>query len=526
GIAIYSQDGKCFSANNAMADIINTDKDLILRQNLHETESWKTLGIYEQAIKSMEDNKKDRYEFTSSTGFGKEIMLECTFVPFTVDKTIYLMLMINDLTYLIRAKAERLRLISILESTNDMVSIITPNGRFQYINHAGRKMLGWSDDEDITEKSGKNVHPEHIVKLIQTEGFPCAIKNGIWRGETEMLASDGTVIPVSEVIMSKLSDNGKVEYFSSIIRDISEQKKAEEEIRLLNSQLEQRVIDESEKLKHAEKEITQIGFKSEYADITSSTLHNVKNILNSVKTSGQMVGQIISGDSIKGLKKANNLLRENFETIEDFILNNPKGKKLLEYYLALEKAFDTDVTEADSHIRRLQDKVDSIEKIISAQQSYSGRIQKEKADLRQVIEDALIMQSETMTGFGIKTVRRFETIPEVSIEKAKLMHILINLIKNSKEAMIKTPRDERQLIFTVKADNEFACLSIKDTGHGIAKENLSRVFTRGFTTKEDGHGFGLHSSMSYIESMGGKMRVESDGLGKGAEFFLEFSLNA
>ncbi|MHC4397219.1 MAG: PAS domain S-box protein [Planctomycetota bacterium] len=135
---------------------------------------------------------------------------------------------IRDITERKKAEAELTRLIAILENTSDMVSTAMPNAQLTYINTAGRKLLGWSDNETITDKCIFDAHPKWASKLIETEGIPEAIRDGLWSGETALLNYDGIEIPVSQVIMSHKSPDGQLQYLSTIIRDITERKKAEE----------------------------------------------------------------------------------------------------------------------------------------------------------------------------------------------------------------------------------------------------------------------------------------------------------
>jgi signal transduction histidine kinase len=69
-------------------------------------------------------------------------------------------------------------------------------------------------------------------------------------------------------------------------------------------------------------------------------------------------------------------------------------------------------------------------------------------------------------------------------------------------------------------------ISVRDNGIGISAENLTRIFEHGFTTREGGHGFGLHSSALAASEMGGSLRVFSDGTGCGATFTIELPLSA
>ncbi len=301
-------------------------------------------------------------------------------------------------------------------------------------------------------------------------------------------------------------------------------KENEIKIRELNQLLEMRVEDRTEKLSDAQSEILRKEYKSELADITSETLHNVKNILNSVKTSAEKINQIFVTGSIKYLKKANDILKEHMDNIEDFMCNNPKGKKLLQYYLSLEESFENESENTKKHLERLKERVDAMEKITVAQQEYSGGSLIEEVIVKKIIEDALVMQTDLIEAYNIKVETKISNVPSIRVQKTKLIHILINLIKNARDAMIGTPEALRILSFLTEIDNNSIILKITDTGHGISPENLGKMFVRGFTTKADGHGYGLHSCASYMKEMSGEMYVESEGEGKGATFVLKLPL--
>jgi len=86
-------------------------------------------------------------------------------------------------------------------------------------------------------------------------------------------------------------------------------------------------------------------------------------------------------------------------------------------------------------------------------------------------------------------------------------------------------------ILTIRAglspsDSSRFFISVCDTGVGIEQENLTRIFSHGFTTKADGHGFGLHTSALAAKAMGGSITAHSEGSGKGATFIIELPLNS
>ena len=132
-----------------------------------------------------------------------------------------------------RDKAERVnrRLAAILEGTSDIVVVGRREGAFIYMNNAGRKLFGVDMSRDIREMKISDIHPPDSYREIIATALPQAAATGIWAGETQVLGAAGNVIPVSQVILSHKSDSGEVEHYSTIMRDMSEQKRAEEEIR-------------------------------------------------------------------------------------------------------------------------------------------------------------------------------------------------------------------------------------------------------------------------------------------------------
>ncbi len=300
----------------------------------------------------------------------------------------------------------------------------------------------------------------------------------------------------------------------------------EHEIEQLNEQLAARVVERTEKLRVAEDEIIKREHKSELADITSSTLHNVKNILNSVRVSSASFDGIASGGFAKSFKKANELLRGNIDNIENFICHNPKGKLLMKLYLKLDEQFDREAEKLTQAAARVREKIGAIERIVSVQQGLTGGNEHEPVELSRLIDDALTIQGQSLESLDVQIRRDYSNLPELSLDKTKLVHVLVNLIKNAKEAMHETPTERRRLHVSTRLEGEYACLEVTDTGHGISAENLAQMFTRGFTTKKDGHGFGLHSSSIYMKEMGGELFARSAGVDQGATFELRLPLSA
>lgn len=162
------------------------------------------------------------------------------------------------------------------------------------------------------------------------------------------------------------------------------------------------------------------------------------------------------------------------------------------------------------------------------QQSYaciSGIL--EKVQIAEVLGDALQINIAGLTRHGIEVVRNYAEVPPVVVDKHKVMQILVNLIHNAKYAVDESRRADRRITLGIgRGDANRIRISVADNGVGIPTKNLTRIFSRGFTTRRNGHGFGLHSGAIAAREMGGSLRAESPGAGQGAIFTLELPLTA
>jgi C4-dicarboxylate-specific signal transduction histidine kinase len=140
-----------------------------------------------------------------------------------------------------------------------------------------------------------------------------------------------------------------------------------------------------------------------------------------------------------------------------------------------------------------------------------------------MMEDALRMNTDSLLRHDVQVTRAFQSVPAIFGEKAKVLQILVNLICNAKNACNESVIPPK--IMTLRIEPATVPgrvqLVVQDNGVGIAAENLTRIFAHGFTTRADGHGFGLHSAANAAREMKGRLAVHSDGPGKGATFTLE-----
>jgi C4-dicarboxylate-specific signal transduction histidine kinase len=133
------------------------------------------------------------------------------------------------------------------------------------------------------------------------------------------------------------------------------------------------------------------------------------------------------------------------------------------------------------------------------------------------------MNEGSLIKHQVRVVREFEEVPPISVEKHKVLQILVNLVRNAKNACDDLEDAKKRMTLRIAQVDGRTRISVSDNGAGIAPENLTRIFAHGFTTRKDGHGFGLHSGALAATELGGSLSAYSEGPGKGATFTLELA---
>lgn len=280
-------------------------------------------------------------------------------------------------------------------------------------------------------------------------------------------------------------------------------------------------------LAKAQQRLIELSRISGMAEIATGVLHNVGNVLNSVNVSATIAtGKILEFRADK-LVSAMDILQQHPDDMDTFLRHDPKGQRLIPYLAKLGKNLQEDRQGALTELRQLQSHVDHIKTIVATQQSYakvSGLI--DHLCLADVVEDALRIVQAGFDRHGIRTERFFEELPPMAADKHQIIQILLNLLRNAKEAIKQSGNKPRFVRITLRRHSgDHVRIEVKDSGIGLAEENLTRIFAHGFTTKSTGHGFGLHSGALAAQQMSGALWAESDGLGLGTTFILELPLN-
>jgi PAS domain S-box-containing protein len=285
-------------------------------------------------------------------------------------------------------------------------------------------------------------------------------------------------------------------------------------------------IKETEsKLEQVHKQLLATSRQAGMTEIATNVLHNVGNVLNSVNVSASLVVDSVKKSKASSLAKVVALLREHEQDLGTFFTSDPRGKQLSTYLSQLSDQLLNDQRTTVQELDLLVKNIGHIKEIVAMQQSYA-RVSgvKEIINLRDLVEDGLRMNVGALTRHGVEVVREFEDVPLISIDKHKVLQVLVNLIRNAKHACQDLNHADKQMTVRIFDGDGRIKISVRDNGIGIPPENLTRIFSHGFTTKKDGHGFGLHSGALAAKEMGGSLNVQSDGIGHGATFTLELPL--
>lgn len=262
------------------------------------------------------------------------------------------------------------------------------------------------------------------------------------------------------------------------------------------------------------------------AEVATSVLHNVGNVLNSLNVSATLVQDSVRDFRLSTLEKVTALIAEHQENLADFIANHPKGKIVPELLKQLTVRLRSEQNQVLDELGLLAKHLEHVKNIVAMQQSYakvSGLSEPVAPD--ELVEDALAMNAEALNRHGVNVERKFEEVPRVLADRHKVLQILVNLLRNGKYALDHSSDNDRRLTVIIRLSHpDRVSISIADNGVGIARENLSKIFSHGFTTKQDGHGFGLHSAALAAREMAGTLHAHSNGLGKGAMFTLELPI--
>ena len=323
--------------------------------------------------------------------------------------------------------------------------------------------------------------------------------------------------------------------------------RGEKEVRQVHAELEARVESRTRQLSEANQELTrevierkrtereleevhqhfiEAARRAGMAEVATGVLHNVGNVLNSVNVSATLVVDRLRKSKVAQLARAVEMLDRGPADLARFLAEEDKGRQLCTFLQLAASHLTRDAAALLEEMQSLTKNVDHVKTIIAMQQTYARAAGvEETVVLGELVDDALKLNASSLEKFGIELVREYAEAPQVRLDKQKVLQILVNLVRNARDSLVESGRKDSRLTVRIGTggapEERVVRIEVIDNGMGIAPDNLTRIFRHGFTTKKDGHGFGLHSSANAAQELGGTLIASSDGPGRGARFNLE-----
>jgi PAS domain S-box-containing protein len=400
---------------------------------------------------------------------------------------------------------ERNLLRALMDNADDRIYFKDAKSRFICSSTSMARLFGLQNAAELIGKNDATFFSEeHVREAFEDEQTIMRTGEPIIGKMEKETWPDGHVTWVLSSKMPFRSIDGEIIGTMGISKDFTAIKEAEAKLDAMHKQL----MDASR----------QAGM----SEVATSVLHNVGNVLNSVNVSSSLIADKTRNSKVTNLGRAVALIRAHEGDLNSFFSNDPKGRQLPAYLSNLALHLEGEREDVLQEVGSLVSNIQHIKEIVAMQQNYaktSGVL--ESLKMVDLVEDAIRMNNGAMTRHKVKVVRDFVDGPPVLTEKHKVLQILVNLIRNAKYACDDSGRDDKQISLRVANGKGQVIISVIDNGIGIPPENLTRIFGHGFTTRKEGHGFGLHSGALAAKELGGTLVAFSEGLGHGATFTLE-----
>jgi len=304
----------------------------------------------------------------------------------------------------------------------------------------------------------------------------------------------------------------------ALTKEIGVRRRAELELGQYRDGLEVLVAKRTEELQKAQGRLVDMSRRAGMAEVASGVLHNVGNVMNSVNVGLSVTREAVLALRVDGIAAVCDLLDRQGDKLGEFFAKDPAGQKIPRYLRLLGEELVRDRQASLARVDEVLGHLEHMKEIIVAQQSYArtGGMT-ESCTIAGIVETALAIGQ--LPG-EIAIERELAPLAPVVVDRHQILQILVNLISNSRHALGDGPRQNPTLTIRVATAGEEVRIDVSDNGAGIAPENLPKIFNHGFTTKRDGHGFGLHNCANAAQQMGGSLTAASAGVGQGACFTL------
>ncbi|MBN1208723.1 MAG: PAS domain-containing protein [Myxococcaceae bacterium] len=399
---------------------------------------------------------------------------------------------------------------SLIESTDDLVFSVDTQGQLLIFNKPARLML--------QQRSGEQ-EPRRGTPFTAQLAPEAQAR---WRERVEQVLA-GQSLAVEEILSTPQGsrvlsislhplqgEDGRPAGATVFARDITVRTEAEA------------------KLAEMHRTLVDVSRQAGMAEVAIGVLHNVGNTLNSVNISASLLGEMLRKSRVTGLARASSLMKEHAAELGAFLTSDARGRQLPHYLSTVSEELLMERDRQLEELQRLTESVEHVKGIVSTQQAHArmGGVV-EQVPVVQLLNAALRLKAASFEQLSIQVRREFQAVPSIQVDRHKLLQILVNLLSNARHALMAGGREDKVLTLRVGpgATQDRIRIQVSDNGVGIPPENLTRIFSQGFTTKKTGHGLGLHISALAAAELGGTLTCSSAGSGQGATFTLELPVN-
>ncbi len=404
----------------------------------------------------------------------------------------------------LRESEEQMRLrTTALDAAANAVLITDRTGTIQWVNAAFTRLTGYTPAEAL----GRN--PRLLKSGQQSQSmyrqmWDTICRGEVWHGEVINRRKDGQFYQEDMTITPVRDGAGEIAQFIAIKQDISERKRAEASIHDLHRKL------------------LAASRQAGMADVAIDVLHNVGNVLNSVNVSANLLEERVRDSRSTAVAKLAALLSGRGPELADFLSTDEIGQKIPEYVSTLAEALAEERAAMLAELGELRKNIQHITEIVARQETLACVADvAETFVATEMVEDALRIEVDALTGRDIAMLRDYRTRARVTVDRHKATQILMNIVANARRACIESGRSDKQILARVTCEAGRVEIAVTDNGVGIAAEQLEEIFGQQYPNRRDGAGSGLHASAMAAVELGGALRAHSEGLGRGATFVLE-----
>jgi signal transduction histidine kinase len=309
----------------------------------------------------------------------------------------------------------------------------------------------------ISTAAFRNVIVGPIVRLADVARQIASVRDYTLRAEVEGQDEVGFMTSTFNEMLSRIEDGDR-------------------ELRDAYAQLER----ESSERERLQNDLVTTSRMAGMAEVATGVLHNVGNVLNTVNLSVQQMRERLETSRLSHLRRAVDLINSQNGNLGEYLTSDSKGKEIPGFISKITDHLTNENIEINEEMRALTGHVDHIKEIVATQQSFARVLGvTENLPVKDLVEDALRLNGDSLARHSISVVREFNEVPNVMADRHKVVQILVNLLTNAKDAIEKNSSEDRTItIRTTNNDEQWVEIEVIDKGSGIKPETVASILTR------------------------------------------------